>query len=274
VLQQYTGKPEMIKPGKLDKGNKIGLLAPASFITEEQLAKSVKNLEDFGFKAVYNETILSRIGYLAGNDAQRAEEILRMFLDPEIKAIHCVRGGYGALRILPLIDYNVIARNPKPIIGYSDITAILNAINQRSKVVCFHGPMGISEFLPFTFSHFWNVLTNSEDEFVPLYAGSFSSETKDPAYNSFTIRDGIAEGQLVGGNLSIIASVTGTPYVVPGAGIEPARYRYHWCLRPARLPIPPPGHGAKILIMFFIAKFYLIIFAFFLISFIYLTPPK
>lgn len=208
--QNHEGSvPQKILPPRLNKGDTIGLIAPGSFITEDELNESIANLKDLGFNVKYSENVLARYGYLAGTDKQRADDVNKMFADSEVKGIVCARGGYGCSRILPMLDYSVIRQNPKALIGYSDITALLYGIYSQTGVVCFHGPVGISTFNEFSVDNFKGVLVKPEPDFVMKSA---VDEDNDELYKIIPIRSGIAEGELVGGNLSIVVSLIGTPY--------------------------------------------------------------
>ncbi len=213
IFAHDPGKPEpgRILPSKLKKGDTIGLIAPGSFITREELNESVKNLKDLGFKVKYTENILARSGYLAGTDKQRAGDVNKMFADKKVKGIMCARGGYGCSRILPMLDYDVIRENPKPLVGYSDVTALLYGIYSQTGLVGFHGPVGISTFNEFSVENFNNVLVNPK---VPYIMESYNDEENDELFKIFPIRSGTVEGELVGGNLSIVVSLIGTPYDV------------------------------------------------------------
>lgn len=136
-------QPSRIIPKRLKKGDLIALVTPGSPVTEEQLAGSVTKLEELGFRTTYNDSVLSEYGYFAGTDQERANELMEMFSREEVNGIWCVRGGYGSIRILDLLDYDQIRKNPKVFIGYSDITALLTSIYQESGLVTFHGPMEI-----------------------------------------------------------------------------------------------------------------------------------
>ncbi len=149
-------------------------------------------------------------GYLAGRDPQRLKDLHAMFRDPQVQAIWCIRGGYGTSRLLPFLDYELIRRNPKVLVGFSDITALLNAIRQRTGLVCFHGPVGSSEFSDYTLGQIRKIL------FQPAASQFIFPSTKEPGdgttRHAFPIRPGKAEGELVGGNLSLMAALCGTPF--------------------------------------------------------------
>ena len=205
----------VIKPARLKKGDTLGLIAPGSFIDENELKESAGNLEALGFKVVYTNNILARDGYLAGTDKQRADDINEMFLRKDVNAIVAARGGYGCTRILPMLDYKAIKDNPKILVGYSDITALLFAIFRKTGLVCFHGPVGISTFNNFSVDNFTDVLIHPHNR-LTLYDAN--EKNNDDAYKPVTIRSGKAKGQLAGGNLSLVVSVIGTPFDVDTEG--------------------------------------------------------
>lgn len=200
-----------ILPSKLNEGDTIGLIAPGSYITENQLKESVENLEKLGFKVKYTSSILNKYGYLAGSDIERTKDIHSMFIDNEVKAIVAVRGGYGCARLLPLLDFELIKNNPKILIGYSDITSLLYGIYSQTGLVCFHGPVGTSTFNDYSVEHFKKILMYPS----PNYRMLSSSEEENQI---IVINQGITEGELVGGNLSIIVSMIGTEYDIDTRG--------------------------------------------------------
>ena len=205
-----------IKPKRLVKGNTIGLIAPGSFIDEDELKETIQNLENLGFKTVHTDRILARFGYLGGTDKQRADDINEMFSRRDVDAIVAVRGGYGCTRILPMLDYQAIKNNPKILVGYSDITALLYGIYRKTGLVCFHGPVGISTFNEYSVDNFEKVLMKPQNK--TLLFDADESKNPDNAYKPITIRSGKATGELVGGNLSLIVSVIGTEYDVDTEG--------------------------------------------------------
>lgn len=203
----------IIKPKKLKAGDAVGLIAPGSYISEQELLTSITNLESLGFKVKYSKYILEQNGYLSGNDEQRVYDLHEMFTDKNIKGIFCARGGYGCMRILNLLDYDLIKNNPKSIIGFSDITALLYAIYQKTGLICFHGPVGISSMNDYTLNYFKKTIMEKRNSLLLKNAREENEET-DPTYNKYVITSGVAEGILVGGNLSIVAALVGTPYFV------------------------------------------------------------
>lgn len=204
-----------IKPQKLKTGDTIGLVSPGGFITEQQLEEAKTNISSLGFSVVAAKNILNRYGYLAGTDKERAHDLHEMFGNKRIDGIVCVRGGYGCARVLDFLDYNLIKRNPKILIGYSDITALLYGIYSQTGLTGFHGPVATSTFNEFSVNIFKNVLMNPQRQ-ISLH--SAIEDTTKNEYKHFIIRSGKAKGKLVGGNLSIVASLIGTKYDVDTKG--------------------------------------------------------
>jgi len=169
-------------------------------------------LAALGLKGKLGAHVNDRYGYLAGRDADRAADLNAMFRDPEVKAIHCIRGGWGAARLLPLIDFDAVARSPKALIGYSDITALLLALHARTGLVTFHGPNGASE---------WNS-TNVEwlkritwDGEAALFANPREATRAlvPTEHRTRTLHPGKARGRLLGGNLTVLTAIVGSPYL-------------------------------------------------------------
>lgn len=219
ATERLTGREEVkrILPSRLKKGDTVGLVSPGSPITREQLDETVKKLTDLGFHPVYNESVLSEYGYFAGTDRERAEELMGMFRDGEVDHIWCVRGGYGSIRILDLLDYAFIREHPKMLVGYSDITALLTAIHQETGLVTYHGPLGISDFNTFTVRSLKRVLMHPKESYMYPYKKN-RSQRNNPEFDQYTIQSGLAEGMLTGGNISVLDSLIGTPYETDFAG--------------------------------------------------------
>lgn len=208
-------EPPVIKPPRLKSGDKLGIVAPGSYISEEELQDSIKNLNQLGFETTHSEKILLQSGYFAGSDKDRADDLMEKFLDKSVKGIVCARGGYGCSRILPMLDYDVIRSNPKALIGYSDITALLYGIYQKSGLITFHGPVGTSSFNDYSVDNFKRVLMNPERS--KTFKNSTSGEDEN-VYGVTSIVKGKGKGRLVGGNLSIMVSLIGTEYDVDYSG--------------------------------------------------------
>ncbi|GAA0863664.1 LD-carboxypeptidase [Paraclostridium tenue] len=204
----------MIYPKKLNKGDTIGIIAPSSPyrpLCKESLNYELDNIkktiENFGYKVKMGNTCyLSYKGYLAGTDEDRVKDIETMFEDKNIDAILCLKGGYGTPRILDKINYDIIKNNPKIFIGYSDITALHIAFNQICNLVTFHGIMAatVSNWDEFTYNSFMDIVNSKE-----------SLELKNPEDEElYTLVKGSANGIIIGGNLSLIASTIGTSYEI------------------------------------------------------------
>jgi muramoyltetrapeptide carboxypeptidase len=204
-------EPVIINPPRLKSGDKLAIVAPGSYISEEELQDSIKNLNQLGFETTYSEKILLQSGYFAGTDKERADDLMEKFSDKSVKGIVCARGGYGCSRILPLLDYDVIRANPKVLIGYSDITALLYGIYSKAGLIAFHGPVGTSTFNDYSVNNFKKVLMKSER--TSLFTNSTSGEDEN-IYGVTTIVKGKGKGRLVGGNLSIMVSLIGTEFDV------------------------------------------------------------
>lgn len=204
-------KFSVIKPKRLKDGDRIALVAPGSYISENELQESVKNLSDLGFQVTFTERLTLQNGYFSGTDSQRAEDLMEMFEREDVDAIMCVRGGYGCARILPLLDYNVIKKNPKILIGYSDVTALLYGIFKKTGLITFHGPVATSTFNEFSVKNFRSVLMNPESTKKFFNANPTSDEN---IYGVQSLVKGKAKGRLIGGNLSIMVSLIGTKHDV------------------------------------------------------------
>jgi muramoyltetrapeptide carboxypeptidase len=201
--------PESIaRPPKLSPGDQVGLIAPASPPDPSDIQLAIENVRGLGLTPVLGDYVHEQDGFLAGNDRHRAADFNRMARDPKIRAIVAIRGGYGTMRILESLDYEALRRDPKVVMGYSDITAILNAVTTRSGIVTFHGPVGAH-------GSSWKGPARSYIErmlFVAEPFGTLHIERPEP------IVAGRARGRLAGGNLSLVSALVGTPYAIPAQG--------------------------------------------------------
>ncbi len=205
-------KQPLILPPALKKGDTIGLITPASppFEIHRTLIETQEKMANLGFKTKTGKNVFKRYGYLAGTIDERLEDLHHMFADPNVKAIMTIRGGYGSAQLLPYIDYDLIRKNPKIIVGYSDITALINGLHRQTGLVTFHGPVAVSTFTDYTKKYFLSVLGGTR----PI------GEIEDAPYDSnlqssnriWTYRGGIAQGKLIGGNMTVLQSLLGTPY--------------------------------------------------------------
>lgn len=197
-------KPSLIKPKLLSKGDTIAIMAPGGAVFSSHYIDTFKKvLSSLGFNPVVGRTCFKRDGQFGGTDQERAEEFMYFIEKLAVKAIFTMRGGSGCARILPMLDFDKIAANPKVIMGFSDITSIINAVYAQSGLVGFHGPVGYSSWGDFTVDAFKNVCTT----FNP-----FIFKTH-PESNPKALKSGIAEGTLVGGNLTVLTTLAGTPYL-------------------------------------------------------------
>jgi muramoyltetrapeptide carboxypeptidase len=210
-IQPNSNMKKCIKPKALSPGDTIGLITPSSSITDEKLEKAISNMKMLGLKVKLGKHIKAINGYLAGTDEQRLEDLHNMFADDEVDGIWCIRGGYGVGRILPKINYNLIKKNPKVLIGYSDITALLLAVHQKTGLICFHGPVASADFSAYTVRHLKGALMNPQMSYTIDYAIDNNSFT-EPSYRIKVIRPGKAKGELTGGNLTLLAAMMGTDF--------------------------------------------------------------
>ena len=206
-------KTKIIKPKRLKKGETVAVIAPAGSIGEDAVKKALENLESLGLKGKVSANALAVNGYLAGTDRQRLDDLHRAFADREVSAVWCLRGGYGAGRLLPNIDYDLIRKNPKILLGYSDITALHLAISQKTGLVTFHGPVASSGLSDYTRRHLENVLMNPQAPYkIELSEDQRAQESK--LYKTEIITGGKARGRLTGGNLSLLAALAGTSFAL------------------------------------------------------------
>jgi muramoyltetrapeptide carboxypeptidase len=205
----------LIKPKRLEKGDTIALVTPGSYITQTEKEESINNIRSLGFNITYSGRLMEKNGYFSAEDKERAADLNEMFEREDVDGIMCARGGYGCARILPFLDYNLIHNNPKPFIGFSDVTAVHFALYKKSNLVSFHGPVSISTFSRFSTKNFEDVLVNPTFE---LRMRNSNSNNNYNPYGITTITKGIATGELVGGNLSIVSSLIGTEYDVDFSG--------------------------------------------------------
>ena len=213
IVNQSFRNKKIIKPKRLNFGDTLGVIAPASSLPEHVIERAVQNLTSLGFKIKLGANVRAQNGYLAGTDAQRLEDLHWAFSDKSVDAVWCIRGGYGVTRLLPQVNFDLIRQNPKIFIGYSDITALHVAIHQRTGLVTFHGPVGTSDYNDFTKNHVCNVLTNP----TPQYKLENSMKNAANLSNLFKIEmitAGKARGKLIGGNLSLLSAMDGTPFAL------------------------------------------------------------
>ncbi len=194
-----------IMPPLLSPGDAVGIVAPASHIPKENeayLEQGLERVRDMGFETKSSPSLLKRKHlYLAGEDRERAQELMAMFLDPEVKAILCARGGYGAQRIIPYLDPDVIRSHPKPFVGCSDITVLLIYLLEKCSIVPLHGP---------------NIATNQflegDEEMARALKAALTSPSPIKEITCTVLRRDETRGEIIGGCLSSLVTVLGTPY--------------------------------------------------------------
>ncbi|WP_338467441.1 LD-carboxypeptidase [Novosphingobium sp. ZN18A2] len=192
-------------PPRLRKGDVVGLVEPAGFTEGPPVLDYVKHtIEGMGLVPRFGAHVGERFGYLAGTDADRAADIDAMFSDPDVRAIMAVRGGWGSARILPLLDWDAIRANPKLLIGFSDVTALHLAIAARAHFPTIHGPVGLSSWPKVSWESFWRMAFSGETPTLPL------AREGEPVT---TLGRGNATGRLLGGNLSVLTTMGGSPWL-------------------------------------------------------------
>ncbi|GAB3791808.1 LD-carboxypeptidase [Spirosoma humi] len=213
ALETSPSPPTLIKPARLRPGDTIGLCCPAApAYSRETVQIAQESLQALGFKTVVGPHVYDRYGYLAGRDADRASDLHAFFNDRSVSAIMAIHGGWGCARLLPLLDYDLIQRNPKILIGYSDVTALLLAIYAKTGLVTFHGPVASATFNGYTVDWFKRLLLEGEVLTMhnPTEKGDNLTLTQD---RITTIKPGLARGRLVGGNLTVLSHLIGSPYL-------------------------------------------------------------
>ena len=202
----------MIKPSMLKPGCRIGVVSPSYWLKKQYMEKTSKFFQDKGYTIVMGNSNSMKWGPFAGTPQERADDIHHMFSNPKIEAIICARGGYGANRVLPLLDYNLIRDNPKIFMGYSDITAYLTSITQKTGLVTFHGPMMVSYkkgFVNYNFQTMERILNGTPD---------FKIESPE-SLPARILKPGIAMGPLWGGNMTLLINRLGTSNSIDTDGV-------------------------------------------------------
>lgn len=207
-----AARPALLRAPRLQPGDTVALVNPASAIYERQPYElAVESMQALGFKVREAPSLRARRGQFAGTDEQRAADVNAMFADPGVQGILAMTGGSGATRILPLLDYDLIRRHPKFFGGFSDLTALINAIHARTGLVTFHAPMADSEWNEFSVAQFRAVAM--EGQAATLRNPAAREDVLVPRGGRIqTITGGVASGPLVGGNLAVLTAMAGSPY--------------------------------------------------------------
>ena len=215
-LARAAAASPVIKAKRLAPGDTVALVSPANatFNTVE-LDIARESLEALGFKVRQSDHMMERYGYFAGQDKARADDINKAFADRSVACVHAIRGGWGSARVLPYLDFDVIRRNPKVIIGYSDITALLLSIHAKTGLITFHGPIGLGRWDPYSLDYYKRVLFNGEQVTYSNKQGISSDRNAltQVEFRTRTITPGKARGRLLGGNLTVLTTILGSPYL-------------------------------------------------------------
>jgi muramoyltetrapeptide carboxypeptidase len=192
---------KQIRPPRLKRGDTVGIVAPASPFDAEQFDRGIQTIKSMGFQIHIPDDLYETEGYLAGTDEHRAAILHRLFADRKIKALVCARGGFGSMRLLPLLDFSLIQKNPKIFVGHSDISALLSAIYLKTGLVTFHGPLVTT-------------LSDAPEKTRRAVTKAISKDRphKIKVKNGMTIHSGTASGRVCGGNLNTLNHLLGTPF--------------------------------------------------------------
>jgi muramoyltetrapeptide carboxypeptidase len=206
-----SGAP-LLRARRLQAGDTIALINPSGAIHERAPYEvATESLQALGFKVREGPNLRARYGHLAGSDRQRADDVNAMFADASVHGLLAMTGGSGGNRMLPLVDYELIRRNPKFLGGFSDLTALINAVHAKTGLVTFHAPLGASEWNAFSVDHFKRTVMAAEAMLLATPKGDEDALVPKSGRIT-TIRAGRARGPLVGGNLAVLTSMAGSPY--------------------------------------------------------------
>lgn len=244
TVRPQTVRPKTVKPQALSQGDAVAIVAPSGAVRRESLERGIRLLESLDLRVKLGHSVMNRWGYLAGQDADRARDLMEAWADPEVKAVIAARGGYGAMRILPHLDFDCIRQNPKILLGYSDITALHLAFWNEACLVTFHGPVAeiwSDSMDPYNLELLRDMLfgnwtpgdlpmpvcrkkgsSSPDSASVPQEScGSGSHNLDSPTLSTrklTVLEKGQASGCLIGGNLSLVASTIGTPWEIDTSG--------------------------------------------------------
>jgi muramoyltetrapeptide carboxypeptidase len=203
----------LIKPPRLKKGDLVGLIAPGGYTSDASIQKAVKNIEALGYRVKPGNYLREVWGNYGGTVAARIADLHGMFRDPDVKAIWAIRGGSGCISLLKHLDFELIRKHPKILLGYSDITALHLAIHRHAGVVTFHGPVASSTLSDYASEHMLAVLSDPRASYtIPMSVENAQRALQEPQYAIRTVHGGTATGPLLGGNLSLVSALAGTPY--------------------------------------------------------------
>lgn len=207
----------LIRPKALKPGDTVGLITPATYVPNpDALAVAERTLKFFGLRMKMAKNAGKRMGDYHRSIEERLDDLHEMFRDREVSAVFCIRGGYGSMHLLDRIDYDLIRRNPKIFLGYSDITAMHLAIQKRARLITFHGPMMLASFTGYTQENFRRALFETKP--IGVLTNPPDDNQLRPSHELRAIHGGQATGQLTGGNLTLISTTLGTPFEIETRG--------------------------------------------------------
>ena len=221
LIDQQSNQPvlPLIKPKALKKGDTVGLIVPATAVEEpEQIAVAKEIAESFGFKVVLGKNVQKQYGYLAGTDKERAEDINEMFRRNDVQGVLPVQGGWGSMRALPYIDFEMIRKNPKVFVGFSDITTLLLAFHKFAGLVTVHGPIVRHSFNEYVRDYYSRAIMSAAPLGLLQQPALPAGETVNRENRIVTVVGGKATGELIGGNLSLLVTTLGTPFQIDFKG--------------------------------------------------------
>lgn len=206
-------KRPLIKPPRLRQGDLVGLIAPGGRTNDAAIEAAVQRIEALGFRVKQAANLRAVHGNYAGSVQQRIADLHAMFADRDVKALWCIRGGSGCISLLSSIDYALIRAHPKILLGYSDITALHLALYRHAGLVTFHGPVAMSGPSDYASEHLLAILSAPQARYtIPMALENSRRAIEEPHYAMRTTTHGQASGRLLGGNLSMVAALAGTPY--------------------------------------------------------------
>lgn len=216
ILEKQSQPPlPLIKPKKLNPGDTVGLIMPATAVEDPEKINIAREIaESMGFKVVVGKNAAKQYGYLAGSDQERAEDINEMFRRDDVQGVFPVQGGWGSMRVLPYIDFEMIRKNPKVFIGFSDITTLLLAFYKFSGLVTLHGPIVSYSFNDYVRDYYLRSMTSTTPIGVLKQPPLPPGEKVNRDNRIITVHGGKTSGELIGGNLSLLVTTLGTPFEV------------------------------------------------------------
>lgn len=213
-LNLTIAAPKLIKPRALRKGDTVGIIAPASPLFEEsEIEFTYQWLQKLGLKWKVGKHFFQKYSDQAGTEEARVEDFMTMWCDPDIAGVLPIRGGNGAAKLLPLIDFEMLAKHPKVFVGYSDITALLVPIHQRTGLICFYGPTAAAFYKAGYTYHYWTKAVMSNRP-IGIVTDPIPEKVWHPSYppTRVVISEGIARARLTGGCMTVLKELIGSPF--------------------------------------------------------------